>query len=184
MYTYVHSTYHLLISYESYFFFLYEFCSSDISKTESTIIFTLQYPVHYQESKTSLFQCAHSSMTSSRRHFHSYFHNHSIINCPNSVQINFRPLAKIQTIHISVRVTTRTCARVKILKCSKSHINNFEYEPGHLEHFKIFRPHLSTRALCARTARGKVKILIFCKISIPLTIIYNFHSFAFTLDLS
>ena len=65
----------------------------------------------------------------------------------------------------------------QILKCSKSLINNFEYEPGHLEHFKIFRPYLSARA-------EKVKIQNFCMIWIPLTIIDNFHSFAFTLNLS
>ena len=29
----------------------------------------------------------------------------------------------------------------------------FEYEPGHLEHFKIFRPYVSARASCARAAR-------------------------------
>ena len=47
----------------------------------------------------------------------------------------------------------RHCARVKILTCSKSPINNFEHEPGHLEHFQIFRPYVSARALCARAAR-------------------------------
>ena len=54
-----------------------------------------------------------------------------------------------------MRVTTRTCARVKILTCSKSPINNFEYEPGHLEHFKIFRPYVSARASCARAAANE-----------------------------
>ena len=39
------------------------------------------------------------------------------------------------------------------LPCSKSPINNFEHEPGHLEHFQIFRPYVSARALCARAAR-------------------------------
>ena len=71
----------------------------------------------------------------------------------------------------------------QILTCSKSPMNNFEYEPGHLEHFKIFRPYVSAHA-CALTARGKVKIQNCCMIWIPLTIIDNFHSFAFTLDLS
>ena len=47
------------------------------------------------------------------------------------------------TILVPVRVT---CARVKILTCSKSPINNFEHEPGHLEHFQIFRPYVSARA--------------------------------------
>ena len=49
----------------------------------------------------------------------------------------------------------------KFMKCSKSPINNFAYEPGHLEHFKIFRPYVSARALCAHTARGNVKIQNF-----------------------
>ena len=88
------------------------------------------------------------------------------------------------TILVPVRVTTRTCARVKILTCSKSPVNNFEHEPGHLEHFKISRPYVSARVLCARPARGKVKFQNFCMIWIPLTIIDNFHSFAVTLDLS
>ena len=61
----------------------------------------------------------------------------------------------IRPIHIRALPNPRVCARVKILTCSKSPINNFEYEPGHLEHFKISRPYVSARALCARTARGK-----------------------------
>ena len=76
---------------------------------------------------------------------------------------------------IHIRALPNPRARVKILKCSKSRINNFEYEPGHLEHFNIFRPYVSARALCARTARGKVKIKHFYMIWIPLTIIDNFH---------
>ena len=62
--------------------FLYKFCRSIISKTERTIIFKFsQYLWHHPESWTSSFQCDHSTMTSSRRHFvlsryHSYLHNH------------------------------------------------------------------------------------------------------------
>ena len=64
-------------------------------------------------------------------------------------------------IHIRALPNPRAWARFKILKCSKLHINNFAYEPGHLEHFKIFRPYVSARALCAHTARGNVKIQNF-----------------------
>ena len=41
------------------------------------------------------------------------------------------------------------------LKMLKITFNNFEYEPGYFEHFKISRPYMSARALCARTARMK-----------------------------
>ena len=56
-------------------------------------------------------------------------------------------------------------------------MNNFEYEPGNFEHFKIFRPYVSARALCALTVRGKGQNSKFHMIWIPLTIIDNFHSF-------
>ena len=171
-------------------FFLYIFCRRDISRTESTIIFKFsQYVCQYQESTGEAFQCDHSTMTSSRRHFvfsryHWYLHNHS----SKLTKFNAHKLQAICQ-HTDnpcpcALPNPRTCARVKILTCSKSPINNFEYEPGHLEHFKISRPYVSARALCALTARGKVKIQNCCMIWIPLTIIDNFHSFAFTLDLS
>ena len=48
----------------------------------------------------------------------------------------------------------------------------------------MFRPYVSARALCARTARGKVKIQNFHMIWIHDTTIDNFHLFAVTLDLS
>ena len=64
-------------------FFLYIFCRRDISRTESTIIFKFsQYVCQYQESTGEAFQCDHSTMTSSRRHFvfsryQWYLHIHS-----------------------------------------------------------------------------------------------------------
>ena len=71
-------------------------------------------------------------------------------------------------------------ARVKILTCSKSPINNFEHEPGHLEHFQIFRPYVS-----ARTQREwMAEIQNFHMIWIPDTTIDDFHWFSVTLDLS
>ena len=84
-----------------------------------------------------------------------------------------------------VRVTARTCARVKILPCSKSPINNFEHEPGHLEHFQIFRPYVSARAFVrVHSARKGQNSKFFAWFGFLLTIIDNFHSFAVTLDLS
>ena len=98
--------------------------------------------------------------------------------------INFRPYTNIQAYpYPGFTKSARARARQN-LKCSKSRINNFEYELGHLEHFKMFRPYVSARALCARTARGKVKIQNFHMIWIPDTTIDNFHLFAVTLDLS
>ena len=66
-----------------YYFFLYEFCSSIISKIPITMNFKFsQHLCHYQESKCEAFQCDQSTMTSSRRHFvfsryHWYLHIHS-----------------------------------------------------------------------------------------------------------
>ena len=75
--------------------------------------------------------------------------------------INFRQYANIQAYPYpgfpkSARVRARQ--NLKLLKIT---YKQFEYEPGHLEHFKISRPYVSARVLCARTARGKVKIQIF-----------------------
>ena len=47
-------------------------------------------------------------------------------------------------------------ARASKLKIAKTpNIINGEHVSGNFEHFKIFRPYVSVRALCARTARGK-----------------------------
>ena len=77
------------------------------------------------------------------------------------IKINTHELQVIgQHINISLSACASQrarCAFVKILKCSKSPINNFEYEPGHLQHFKIFRPYGSARALCARATRMKCR---------------------------
>ena len=34
-------------------------------------------------------------------------------------------------------------------------MNNFEYEPGHFEHFKIFRPYVSARAAHGKGQNSK-----------------------------
>ena len=57
----------------------------------------------------------------------------------------------------------------------KQNLINGEHVSGHFEHFKIFRPYMSARALCALTARGKGQIQNCCMIWIPLTTINNFH---------
>ena len=44
------------------------------------------------------------------------------------------------------KVMTRAYVRVKILKCSKSTMINFEYVLGHFKHFKILRAFTFARA--------------------------------------
>ena len=64
-------------------------------------------------------------------------------------------------------------------------MNNFEHEPGHLEHFKIFRPYVCPRVRRARAQREwMAEIQNFHMILIPDTTIDNFHLFVVTLDLS
>ena len=131
----------------------------DISRTESTIMFKfLQYLCHYQESTNKLF----SVITQPWRHPGAILCFHVIIDIFISI---YHKLTKFNTHKLQVisqhtdnpcRFRARHDAHVRArqnLKCSKSPINNFEHEPGHLEHFQIFRPYVSARALCARAAR-------------------------------
>ena len=168
---------------------LYEFWDRDISRTESTIMlnfYSIFVIIRNRENK--LF----SVITQPWRHPGAILCFDVIIDIFISV---YHKLTKFNTHKLQVirQHTDNPCpsarhdAHVRArqnLTCSKSPINNFEHEPGHLEHFKIFRPYVSARVLCARTARGKVKFQNVCMIWISLTIIDNFHSFAVTLDLS
>ena len=163
--------YHLLYLYESLLYLLYYLICMKFVARLSQKFLSLSFSnfhsifVNIRNRQAKLF----SVITQPWRHPGAILWIHVIIHIfitihSKSTIFNAHKLQDMPTyrpIHIRALPNPRACARVKILKCSKSPINNFEYEPGHLEHFKIFRPYVSARALCARSARKMSKFKIF-----------------------
>ena len=101
-------------------------------------------------------------MTSSRRHFVkirslSYLDNESskinhIWYTSTSGQRSTKNVNKFRA-----RTSTRTYARIKILKCSNSFQINFAYVSGHFKHFAKKRAHAHARAFSRVIASSNIE---------------------------
>ena len=163
------------------FFVLYEFCSTDISKTESTIIFKFHSILAMTRNRSS---CLFSVITQPLRQLGAILCFHVIIHI--FITIHYK-LTKFSThkLHVIGQHTNNPRARARA--SNKKKMLKFTFWTKLSTNQVILSISKFSVRTCprARCARGlKVEIQKFHMIWIPDTTIDDFHSFAVTLDLS